>query len=107
MTTRKWTCLIIALFMIGIIVGVARAQDGSAESFRVKFKLDNATTKGLYMGEVWLRRPNFTASHSGRFFTVEARAVGLDSQGSEVDIAATWKSGDPSLVRISPTIESG
>jgi hypothetical protein len=104
MAVRKWSCLFIALLMLSVFAGVAAAQDvqGSVESFRVKFKLDTATTKGLYMGEVWVAPAKFTGAQSGRFFTVEARAVGLDSQGSEVDIAAKWESANPAMVKVTP-----
>jgi len=104
MAARKWSCLFISLLMLSVFAGVAVAQDvkGSIESFQVKFKLDSATTKGLYMGEVWVAPAQFTGARAGRLFIVEARAVGLDAQGSEVDIAATWKSANPAMVKVSP-----
>jgi hypothetical protein len=97
---RKWVCLVMALCLIGVFAGVGAAQD--IESFRVKFKLDTATTKGMMMGEVWVSPPQFTGAVAGRAFTVEARAVGRDAEGREVAIPAVWKSDNPGVVRVTP-----
>ena len=103
MAVRKWSCLIMAILMLTAFGGMAVAQNApDIQSFQVKFKVDPATTKGLYMGEVWVAPAQFTGARAGRFFIVEARAVGLDAQGGEVDIAATWKSANPAMVKVSP-----
>ena len=103
MAARKWSCLFIALLMLSVFASVAVAQKAPAiESFQVKFKLDTATTKSLHMGDVWGAPAQFTGAKAGRVFIVEARAVGLDAEGSEVDIAATWKSANPGMVKVSP-----
>ena len=104
MAARKWSCLFISLLMVSVFAGIAVAQEvqGSVESFQVKFKLDSATTKGLHMGEVWASPAKFTGARAGRLFIVEARAVALDANGNDVDLAATWKSANPSMVKVSP-----
>jgi len=103
MAARKWSCLFIALLVLSVFAGVAVAQKAPAiESFQVKFKLDTATTKSLHMGDVWGAPAKFTGAKAGRLFIVEARAVALDADGNDVDLAATWKSANPSMVKVSP-----
>ncbi len=111
MAARKSFCLIIAVSMLNVFAGVVLAQNaasaaesepGSIESLQVKFQVDPATTKSLYMGEVWVAPAQFTGAQAGRMFNVAARAVGLDSQGTPLDVEATWKSSDPTLVKVTP-----
>ena len=111
MAVRKWSCLIIALFVLSIFTTAALgANDDSkgggalapVQSFQVKFKLDTATTKGLMMGDVWVAPAQFTGAQTGRFFRVEARAVTVDVNGNDVELPAQWKSDTPSMVKVAP-----
>jgi hypothetical protein len=103
MAARKCCGLVIALFLLSLFAGVAGAQNaGSVESLQVKFKLDVATTRGLNMGDVWAAPAKFTGAQNARSFVVEARAVGLVSEGNPVDVEATWKSADPAAVKVNP-----
>lgn len=108
MAAREWCSLVIALFLLSLFAGVAGAQNtagsepGAIESLQVKFKVDAATTRGLNMGDVWAAPAKFTGAQAARSFVVEARAVGLVSEGNPVDVEATWKSADPAAVKVSP-----
>ena len=64
--------------------------------------MESITKESFYMGEVWVAPAKFRDARAGKKFTVEARAVGVDSQGNPVDLEAVWKSANPALVQVSP-----
>jgi hypothetical protein len=52
------------------------------------------------MGEVWTY--TIREAQVGEKTTIEAKAVGLDAQGNQVDINPAWKAGDPAMIDIFP-----
>lgn len=69
---------------------------------KVSFKLDPRVARALYMGEQWAPAATYYSIRAGELITMKARAQGLDPHGNQIDVAPTWKTGDPAMIVISP-----
>lgn len=73
---------------------------------RVKFLLDPSLTRGLHMGERWVARATFTTVRQhGRRASLDARATGIDGNGSVMypRLEAEWLVHDSGPVEVSST----
>jgi len=69
-------------------------------AIHISFKVSAITPENFYMGEVWTY--TIREAQVGEKTTIEAKAVGLDAQGNQVDINPAWKAGDPAMIDIFP-----
>jgi len=68
-------------------------------TIQVLFRVEAVTREDLYMGEVWT--PSIRGARAGEQFSMEAKTVGLDSQGRQHEITAEWEVSDPAVARVS------
>ncbi|MBM4295874.1 MAG: hypothetical protein FJ126_13370 [Deltaproteobacteria bacterium] len=80
----------------------AEPQQPQLASLRVWYKNEFITPQGSYLGEVWNDLDRFQRNRGGRTFTHDLKAVGLDSQGKQVAVDATWTASNPAMVDLSP-----
>ncbi len=80
--------------------GNSKAAKKAITAIQVAFKVEAITPQSFYMGEVWT--PTIKGVQLGEKFSVEAKAVGLDAQGKQVEINPAWKPDNPAMVSISP-----
>lgn len=78
-------------------LGTAR----SLAAMKVVFKLDPRLTRSLYMGDRWVSPATYTGLQRGTFM-VEAKALGRNAQGQQVNASPEWIPADPGMVTVSP-----
>lgn len=78
-----------------------RSAPGLA-GIQLSFKLDQRLTRSMYMGDRWVSTPTYTKVQDGEKLIVEARALGLDIRGRQIEIVPEWKAGNPAMVTITP-----
>lgn len=83
----------------------AKPSVPTVTAIKVYLKLDPSLTRGVNMGDRWVSLPTFTTTrHPGKQLTVDARAVGLDDRGRQMDkrLAPEWLAADPDVLMVSP-----
>lgn len=97
-----------ALIVILPSVALSASQEAtgpaatSVTDMELSFKLDSKVTQAVYMGERWVSPPTYSGVQTGKTFTVEAKAEGVDAKGKLTDISPAWTPSDPDMVGVSP-----
>jgi FKBP-type peptidyl-prolyl cis-trans isomerase len=87
----------------GLLDRTVAAPVSGLAAIDLSFRVDPRVTRGLYMGDRWVRLP-YTQVGENQQVTVEARAEGVDDKGKPVSVSPQWIPADPEIATVTPNL---
>src|SRR5262245_42284743 len=95
----------VALLILGLLPGLQQvsldaAPASSLHRITVSFKLDPRLSGQTYGVPYWVAPPTFAFVQAGARLALEAKALGVGTNGNFMDISAEWTPADPGMVTV-------